>query len=58
MFFTITSTAFGQVKYGKPEIDPITIQKNFNSWLDYQNKNIFLSTDFIALDSSLKEMIF
>ncbi len=56
IFFTITSTAFGQVEYGKPEIDPITIQKNFNSWLDYQNKNIFLSTDFIALDSSLKEI--
>lgn len=49
-------STFGQVNYGKPEVDPITIQKNYQTWWNYQSKNILLSTDFIALDTTSKEI--
>jgi peroxiredoxin len=47
---------FSQNKSGNPEIDPIQIQKNFSEWSAYQNKNIMLSRDFVALDPFSKEI--
>ncbi|WP_029273663.1 TlpA disulfide reductase family protein [Flavobacterium sp. KJJ] len=54
--FLIFNFCFSQNKFGNPEVDPIQIQKNFSDWSAYQNKNIMLSRDFVALDSSFKEI--
>lgn len=51
LFFWISS--FGQTKSA---ITPISIQSNLTIWLDYQEKNIILSSDFIALDENAKEI--
>lgn len=51
IFFLIINT-YSQVKYGNPEVNPTTIQSNFENWLHYQNSNIMLSIDFVALDTS------
>ena len=48
--------SFGQTNYGKPEIEPSLIQKNYQSWQEYQRKNILLSSDYIALDATSKEI--
>jgi thiol-disulfide isomerase/thioredoxin len=56
IFTTYTSITFGQNNYGKPIIDPFEILKNYKSWLEYQRKNILLSTDYISLDSEFKEI--
>jgi len=48
--------SFGQTNYGKPEISPSLIQKNYQSWQEYQRKNILLSSDYIALDATSKEI--
>jgi peroxiredoxin len=53
--FALTS-CLGQSNYRKPEVDPIAIQSKFMDWLDYQSKNIMLSTDFIALNETSKEI--
>ena len=53
LFFTFS---FAQNKFGNPEVNPIQIQKTFGDWSAYQSKNIMLSRDFIALDSSSKEI--
>ncbi len=52
-FYTIS---FSQGQYRKPELDPVVIQKNYATWLEYQRKNIVLSTDFVALDAEAKEI--
>lgn len=46
----------GQSGYGNPEVDPAKIQSKFVDWWTYQSKNIMLSRDFIAFDSSSKEI--
>lgn len=51
LFFLIINT-FSQSKYGNPEVNPTTIQNNFENWLNYQNKNVMLSKDFIAVDTN------
>ena len=55
-FLIAFHSSFGQVNYGKPEEDAMAIQKNFQIWWNYQSKNILLSSDFIALDTSSKEI--
>ncbi|PBJ09036.1 TlpA disulfide reductase family protein [Flavobacterium sp. ACN6] len=52
----VFSLGIAQNKVGNPEVDPILIQKNFTEWSVYQNKNIMLSRDFIALDLTSKEI--
>jgi peroxiredoxin len=42
--------------YGKPEVDPIEIQKNFMDWWTYHYKSVMLSRDFVGLDSNAKEI--
>lgn len=42
---------FGQIKFDLPKVDPISIQSNFRDWQNYQNKNIMLSRNFVALDA-------
>ncbi|AXB58448.1 TlpA family protein disulfide reductase [Flavobacterium fluviale] len=54
--FLIFTSSFSQTKLGNPEVDPIQIQKSYTEWSVYQNKNIMLSRDFTALDSSSKEI--
>jgi peroxiredoxin len=54
--FLIFTSCFGQTKFGKPEVDPIQIQKKFSGWSAYQSKNIMLSRDFTALDLLSKEI--
>ena len=56
LLFLIFTSAFGQTKFGKPEVDPILIQKTFSGWSAYQSKNIMLSRDFTALDLLSKEI--
>lgn len=56
ILFLISATIFGQNKFGYPEVDPIQIQKTYELWSAYQNKKIMLSRDFMALDSSSKEI--
>jgi peroxiredoxin len=51
LFFWISF--FGQTKSA---ITPESIQSNLTIWLDYQEKNIILSSDFIALDENAKEI--
>jgi len=55
LFLIFTST-FAQTKYGKPEVDPIQIQKTYTDWSAYQSKKIMLSRDFVALDIVSKEI--
>lgn len=54
--FLIFTSSFSQTKFGNPEVDPTQIQKSYTEWSVYQNKNIMLSRDFTALDSSSKEI--
>ena len=51
LFFWICS--FGQTKSA---ITPESIQTSFTVWLDYQEKNIILSSDFVALDENSNEI--
>ena len=51
LFFWICS--FGQTKSA---ITPESIQTSFTGWLDYQEKNIILSSDFVALDENSNEI--
>lgn len=54
--FLIFTSSFSQTKFGNPEVYPTQIQKSYTEWSVYQNKNIMLSRDFTALDSSSKEI--
>lgn len=56
ILFFIFISSFGQAKFGKPEVDPIQIQKTYKDWSAYQSKNIMLSRDFVALDALSKEI--
>lgn len=56
LLFLIFTSGFAQTNSKKPEVDPIQIQKNFTEWSAYQNKNIMLSRDFVALDVLSKEI--
>ncbi len=51
-FLLIFSSGFGQTHFGAPAVDPSAIQTNFENWLAYQNKNIMLSRDFVAVDAA------
>lgn len=44
------SKGWSQTTYGAPEVNPISLQKNFQNWFKYQTTKIMLSTDFIGLD--------
>jgi peroxiredoxin len=41
-------------KFGQPNVDFKTIEKDFIKWWTYHNNNIVLSSDFIAIDNSSK----
>lgn len=56
LLFLIFTSGFSQTNSKNPEADPINIQKNFSDWSAYQNKNIMLSRDFVALDVFSKEI--
>lgn len=56
LLFLIFTSGFAQTNSKKPEADPTQIQKNFSEWSAYQNKNIMLSRDFVALDVLSKEI--
>ncbi|MFD1602274.1 TlpA family protein disulfide reductase [Flavobacterium artemisiae] len=55
VFFLIFTSSFSQIKFGNPEVDPVQIQKTYESWSVY-NKKIMLSRDFTALDNTSKEI--
>lgn len=57
ILFLISTTIFGQTKFGNPEVDPIQIQSKFSDWWMYQSKNIMLSRDYVALDTDSKEIL-
>lgn len=51
IFFLVwIAPCLSQSNYGKPEVDPIAIQKNFSDWSVYQNNRIMLTLDFKAID--------
>lgn len=50
LFFTATSI-WSQLPKTTPEVDPISLQNNFQNWFKYQSTKIMLSTDFIAVDT-------
>ncbi|MEC4005857.1 TlpA disulfide reductase family protein [Flavobacterium sp. SUN052] len=50
--FLVANFSFGQINFGKPEVNPDAIQLNFLDWNVYQINNIMLSRDFIALDAA------
>lgn len=53
LFFILLSFSVkGQFKI--PEVDPITVQKNFTTWQNYQNSKIMLSLDFVAYNENSK----
>jgi peroxiredoxin len=54
--FILLVSCVDSTPYGKPEVDPVEIQKNFMDWWTYQYNNIMLSRDFVGLDSDKKEM--
>src|SRR6478672_12936829 len=56
LIFSSIAVCSGQSNYGKPEVDPIAIQKNFSDWLAYQNTHIMLTVDFKAVDLRSNEI--
>lgn len=54
--FILFTSCSGQNQFGKPEVSPVEIQSQYPKWRDYQNHNIILSRDFVALDSNSKEI--
>ncbi|RKR11947.1 thiol-disulfide isomerase/thioredoxin [Flavobacterium sp. 90] len=56
ILFLLSTTIFGQTKFGNPEVNPIQIQNKYNDWWIYQSKNIMLSRDYVALDTDSKEI--
>lgn len=56
ILFLLSTTIFGQTKFGNPEVDPIQIQNKYSDWWMYQSKNIMLSRDYVALDTDSKEI--
>ena len=61
LFYTLSlvlifASCNGQVKLGKPEVNPISVQKTYLDWRNYQKENVMLSQDFVALDSNSKEI--
>jgi len=55
-FVLIMTSCKGQTSFGKPEVDPETIQLKFMDWWTYQYKSIMLSRDFVAIDVASKEI--
>ena len=51
-----TSISWCQTPKSAPEVNPITLQKNFQNWFKYQTTKIMLSTDFVALDTKSKPL--
>ncbi|MBP1225156.1 TlpA family protein disulfide reductase [Flavobacterium sp. 1355] len=56
LLFLIFTSGFAQTKFGKPEVNPIQIQKTFSEWSAYQSKNIMLSRDFTPLGLASEEI--
>lgn len=52
LFVLISSSCTQEPKYGNPVEQPDAILKNMLSFLTYRDKNVMLSTDFIALDTA------
>jgi peroxiredoxin len=50
----IANLSWCQTPYGGPEVNPTTLQKNFQNWFKYQSTKIMLSTNFIGLDAKGK----
>jgi len=46
-----TTYCWSQTSYDPPEVNPVSLQNNFQNWFKYQTTKIMLSTDFIALDA-------
>ena len=55
VFLLIFTNCISQTKFGNPEVDPVQIQKTYESWSAY-NKTLMLSRDFTALDASSKKI--
>jgi thiol-disulfide isomerase/thioredoxin len=55
-FFLISTYCWSQTHNGSPEVNPKSIQKNFENWFKYQSSKIMLSTDFIGLDVKKKNI--
>lgn len=56
LFLIVAFVSCSAQPYGNPEVNPIQIQQKFMDWNAYQNKNIMLSRDFVALDADSKEI--
>lgn len=54
LLLLLTNSTWCQTPYGAPEVNPVTLQKNFQDWFKYQTTKIMLSTDFIGLDAKGK----
>lgn len=52
----VASCCKSQTKFGKPDVNPVEVQKTYLDWRTYQNNYIMLSRDFVALDSNSKEI--
>ncbi len=50
LFLSIMDLCYGQTNFGKPEVDPINVQKSFTDWAAYQSDHIMLTLDFKAID--------
>ena len=50
ILFSVITSCYGQTNFGKPEVNPMDIQKNFVYWSAYQESHIMLSMDFKAVD--------
>ena len=50
--FLLFSSCHKEPDYGNPEVDSVTIQKNFMNWWNYYSNTIILSSDFTALDEN------
>jgi peroxiredoxin len=46
----IANSSRSQRPSGVPEVNPTTLQKNFQNWFKYQTTNIMLSTNFDGVD--------
>ncbi|MBE8726536.1 TlpA family protein disulfide reductase [Flavobacterium hungaricum] len=55
IFFLVFANCFSQNKFENPEVDPILVQKNYESWSAY-NKTIMLSRDFTPFSADSKEI--
>lgn len=56
LLLLLTTSSWCQTPYGAPEVNPVTLQKNFQDWFKYQTTKIMLSMDFVGLDAKGKPL--